>query len=124
MNINLVSPNLLFGGTWELLKDRFLLGAGNLYSTGSTGGSTTHTNVLNADGAAAIRNYAGTLIFGDGSNAGGMRAKSGQTWSFDHPVDAPRTDGTDHSGVKLYGKTGEGSSMPPYLAVYIWKRTA
>ena len=36
------SPASLFGGTWEQLKDRFLLGAGDSYAAGSTGGEATH----------------------------------------------------------------------------------
>ena len=37
------SPASLFGGTWEQLNDRFLLGAGDTYSAGSTGGEAEHT---------------------------------------------------------------------------------
>ena len=40
---NSTSPATLFGGTWERVKDRFLLAAGDTYSAGSTGGSATHT---------------------------------------------------------------------------------
>jgi len=39
---NYVSPEILFGGTWELIKDKFLLGAGDTYGAGSTGGEATH----------------------------------------------------------------------------------
>lgn len=34
------SPAGFFGGTWEQIKDRFLLSAGNSYSAGSTGGQS------------------------------------------------------------------------------------
>lgn len=43
MNVNSTSPATLFGGTWEQLKDRFLLGAGDTYTEGDTGGSANHT---------------------------------------------------------------------------------
>lgn len=43
MNVNSTSPATLFGGTWEQLKDRFLLGAGDSYAAGDTGGSASHT---------------------------------------------------------------------------------
>ena len=43
MSVNSTSPATLFGGTWSQLKDRFLLGAGNSYSVGDTGGETTVT---------------------------------------------------------------------------------
>ena len=43
MSVNSTSPSSLFGGTWVQLKDRFLLGAGDTYSAGATGGAATHT---------------------------------------------------------------------------------
>lgn len=43
MSVNSTSPSSLFGGTWVQLKDRFLLGAGDTYSNGATGGAATHT---------------------------------------------------------------------------------
>lgn len=35
-----VSPGTLFGGTWERLKDRMLIGAGDVYKAAATGGSS------------------------------------------------------------------------------------
>lgn len=46
MSVNNVSPASFLGGTWEALKDRFLVGAGNSYSVNSTGGSTTSSYTL------------------------------------------------------------------------------
>ena len=43
MSVNSTSPATLFGGTWSQLKDRFLLGAGDTYSNGATGGAATVT---------------------------------------------------------------------------------
>ena len=50
MSVVDTSPATLFGGTWERLKSRFLLGAedsgdttGDPYIVGSTGGAATHT---------------------------------------------------------------------------------
>lgn len=36
-------PSTLFGGTWERVKDRFVLAAGDSYAVGATGGEATHT---------------------------------------------------------------------------------
>ena len=51
MSVNSASPATLFGGTWEQLKDRFLLGVGDTYDT------------VNATGGAASQSYtpAGTV---------------------------------------------------------------
>ena len=37
------SPSTLFGGTWEQIKDTFLLSAGDTYNAGTTGGEAEHT---------------------------------------------------------------------------------
>lgn len=44
MSILSENPSILLGGgTWEQLKDRFLLGAGDTYENGTIGGEATHT---------------------------------------------------------------------------------
>lgn len=43
ISVNNANPSVLFGGTWEPIQDRFLLGTGSTYSAGSTGGETNHT---------------------------------------------------------------------------------
>jgi microcystin-dependent protein len=43
MSTNNVSPATFLGGTWERIKDKFLLTAGDTYAAGSTGGAATHT---------------------------------------------------------------------------------
>lgn len=42
MSVNAVDPANLFGGTWEHIKERFLLGAGDTHTPGSTGGEFEH----------------------------------------------------------------------------------
>lgn len=46
MSVNDISPQILFGGTWERLEDKFLLGAGNTYTANDTGGNATHTHSI------------------------------------------------------------------------------
>lgn len=41
------NPSTLFGGTWEQIKDTFVLAAGDTYEAGATGGETTHTLTSN-----------------------------------------------------------------------------
>ena len=123
MSANTTSPEILFGGKWEQIKDRFLLSSGNSYTSGNTGGSATHTNELSYnDGAAEIRNYSDTFIFGDGAkNVKPIKSASAAgIWQFKHEADY--SSSMEYQGVGLYGKTGEGSSMPPYLVVNVWKR--
>ena len=103
------NPATLFGfGTWEQVKDTFLLAAGSTYAAGSTGGSATHTLTVDelpshehaAKGWAAVRDGSGTYITLGGAGK-----------SREYTTD-PTGGGTAHN------------NMPPYLAVYMWKRTA
>ena len=56
-------PASIFGGTWTLVaQDRFLVGAGNAYSTGSYGGNNTH----NHEYAVGYHAYYGAVVGGDG----------------------------------------------------------
>lgn len=41
MNINSTNPTNLFGGVWEQIKERFILGCGDTHKAGATGGSLT-----------------------------------------------------------------------------------
>ena len=43
LSVSSTSPSTLFGGTWTQIKDTFLLGAGDSYTLGDTGGEATHT---------------------------------------------------------------------------------
>ena len=47
LSINSTNPSTLFGGTWEQIKDKFLLACGDTYTNGSTGGEATHTLTTN-----------------------------------------------------------------------------
>ena len=44
LTVDTSSPATLFGGTWERIKDKFLLSAGDTYSNTNTGGSASHTH--------------------------------------------------------------------------------
>ena len=112
------NPGTLFGGTWERIQDRFLLGAGSSYSAGSTGGEATHT--LTADEMPAHTHP----MYVYQSNAT-------DTWNGNTGTRMV-TNNDVNSGNKTFwesqrmGNTGGGlphNNMPPYLAVYMWKRT-
>lgn len=101
------SPAVLFGGTWERIKDRFLLGAGDTYSAGLEAGEAEHT--LTVDEMPSH----GHTVSGY-STAGGTSGGAGG-------------DAAGDAYAMITSETGGGlahNNMPPYLAVYIWKRTA
>jgi microcystin-dependent protein len=47
MSVNNVNPSTMFGGTWEQIKDKFLLACGDTYNNGATGGEANHTLTSN-----------------------------------------------------------------------------
>lgn len=128
MNVNSTNPGTLFGGTWEQIQGRFLLGMSSSYPAGSQGGEASHTlttaempshghNPANEAGYSGfITNSKKAFSIGDmGSQSGSGRYYPYATAEF------------DISRNTLTGTTGGGKShnnMPPYLSIYIWKRTA
>lgn len=108
------SPASIYGGTWELLKDKFLIGAGNKYSLGSTGGEETH--ILLESEMPKHRHSFGT--------------NNGFTWfAILESLDgSPHATWDTSSGNLTSGALSEtgGSqphnNMPPYLAVYLWRK--
>ena len=46
LSVSFINPDLVLGGTWERLEDRFLVGAGSDHSIGATGGSSTHDHYM------------------------------------------------------------------------------
>ena len=113
MSVNDINPSTIFGGTWEQIKDRFLLGAGDTYTNGATGGEATHTLTVDEmpshthdlSGCWGAGNGLNTATLNNASSSGG----SG-TASY-HPI---QNTGDDQPH----------NNMPPYLAVYMWKRIA
>jgi hypothetical protein len=128
MNVNSTNPRTLFGGTWEQIQGKFLLGMSISYPAGSQGGEASHTlttdempshghNPANQSGYYGfITNSQKAFAVGDM----GVQSGSGRYYPY-APV------AFDISRNSLTGATGGGSShnnMPPYLSIYIWKRTA
>lgn len=139
MSVLSTSPATLFGGTWVQIKDTFLLCAGGKYSAGSTGGSADAKVISHSHDIPSlngITNEAGShdhnirTRTGIASGESGFLAVGGVTYDGRSPT--PIEDGGSHQhtvtiDASTTGETGEdsiGANMPPYLAVYVWKRTA
>ncbi len=124
LSVNSANPSTLFGGTWERLKDRFLLGAGDSYAAGAVGGEAEHTLSVNE---LPSHNHQITPIIKNSS--GDSMTTNGYT--IVHASDNLLAPNQTLTASTLYGgysgNTGGGqahNNMPPYLAVYMWKRTA
>ena len=109
MSVSAADPNTLFGGTWERLKDRFLLAAGDTYAAGATGGEAAHTLTVEEMPSHSHEIQYISAETGD-SVAGVKGAPTANWWSADY--------------IRATGGGAAHNNMPPYLTVYMWKRTA
>lgn len=110
LSVTDTDPATLFGGTWERIGGRFLLGADDTYTAGSTGGEAEHTLTID------------------------------EMPKHNHEIDNLNASGnaTPYMTVQAQDKVGYGgnvqtmyaggsqphNNMPPYLAVFMWKRVS
>lgn len=122
MSVNSADPGTLIGGTWERIKDRFLLSAGDTYAAGNTGGSAkatlpSHTHTLGSGGYQLWGVKIGKGSTEDGNKITGnakyyAAATGGSTSNYKW------LESVDSKGVSDVSQ----ANMPPYLAVYVWQR--
>lgn len=122
------SPAVLFGGTWERIKDTFILAAGDTYVAGSEGGESEHLlteeelpaiygsfrsyDVYNLDNTDAALHITGVFSYDESESYGTTtNMSSGKS-------DTVRKIHMNIGGDKPH------NNMPPYLVVYVWERIA
>ena len=122
------NPSSLLGfGTWTQIEDRFLLAAGSTYTGGDTGGAATvklsKANLPAVSGTIAMHNQGVATNVHDVTGCFSSGLTNGNKY---------RAGGSEVSGAPSIGRVnfsngGSGTAhnnMPPYLVVYMWKRTA
>lgn len=152
MSVNDTNPSLVFGGTWQQIKDRFLLASGDTYDNGQTGGSATHVPTGSVNGHVLDYNevpdlHGHYITYSKKSDYKILRKTDGRIdgalilTDYEAPEDGIRPieytgnrndiwEGTGPAGLETadaHSHTFTGSSgnyMPPYLAVNVWVRTA
>lgn len=113
MSVNNINPTNFFGGTWEQIKDTFLLSAGDTYSAGSTGGEATHKLTM--------KELPGDVVGGGTNN----KSWAVGAWNNYSSYAYVYTTINDSHNTSTSGTNSQPhNNMPPYLAVYVWKRTA
>ena len=136
MSVNATNPNTLFGGTWEQIQDKFLLCAGSTYAAGTTGGAASVTSggtaitveQMPAHNHGSAGNHSHAVPYRTGSN---LATGSSGIWFTDPGTVTAYAGATGDAGTHTHTTEGSGqahthtvSTMPPYLAVYVFQRTA
>lgn len=132
-------PATLFGGTWTKLEDRFLIGASSTYAGGATGGATTVTltranlpkvSITTSSNGKKTINLDGVRDFlykqGGYNNKWGIDYGHHEMYNTKSWGSAEETASNHSHSFDLNGNVTQTSvnKMPPYLAVFMWKRTA
>lgn len=101
------NPSELFGGTWERIRGKFLLAESDDYTIGTTGGEATHTLTVRE-----MPSHNHESLYAEFTSGGHSRI----------------TATTNTNDMSTYSKYTGGSqphnNMPPYIAVYMWRRIA
>ena len=125
MSASATSPASLFGGTWESIGGRFLLGADATYAAGSTGGEATHKLTVSE-----LPVLSGSIsMHGEGAGGSAVAGVSGvfSAATVEQGYQTSTVNGGATSVSRIEFNVGSGqrhNNLPPYLAVYMWKRTA
>ena len=113
---NSTSPAELFGGTWERIEGKFIMGAGDTYPAGSTGGEAKVAITVEQ-----MPRHKHDWI-------GVMNKRKGE---IDHSNYAPDisedylvSSYNSKAGVQYAGEGKPHNNIPPYYSMYIWRRVA
>lgn len=123
------SPAARFGGTWERIQNRFLLAAGSSYAAGATGGEAAHT-LTEAEIATHNHSVAQQYLHRlDSTNNDYVNYNNEGSYGGFAVAATSTNKGTTRLGIPAHNTNSAGggqahNNMPPYLAVYMWKRIA
>ena len=125
ISTNSTSPASLYGGSWERYgTGRVLVSADDSdtdFTAGKTGGKKNYDVARDTDLAVSIAIDSNALVLfntrGDVHSAAAFHV--GGSMPTGHPIDW--NDKSIRSGQKVHGTM---TTVQPYVAVYIWRRTA
>lgn len=125
ISTNSTSPASLYGGNWERYSTgRVLVSASDSdtdFTAGKTGGKKTYDAAADTDLAVNIAIDSNSLVLFNSRNDTHVAAsfRCGGSMMTGHSIDW--NDQSIRRGQKVHGTI---SAVQPYVAVYIWRRTA
>lgn len=114
LSLDDTDPSAYFGGTWERIQDTFLLAAGSAYPAGTTGGEAKH-RLLSSE----IPSFSVQQLRSLSPTTQAIRSASSGS-----AVEVMTDVSFQTQTVSTGSSNATHNNMPPYLAVYVWKRTA
>jgi hypothetical protein len=127
ISVSATNPSTLFGGTWVQIKDTFLLAAGSNYDAGATGGEANHTLTVeempshNHKGQVRVQGYSGWSSYTTSTYEVVHDYQGGDYFGANKTLNAESISGVI---IGNKGNSQPHNNMPPYLAVYVWKRVS
>ena len=127
MSVDSTDPGTIFGGTWVPIKDRFLLAAGDTYVVDQTGGyaqvTLEESNLPAISGSMTIRKMSNATTVANPDGAISIAdATSGNAYS--QLAQSTAAAVLPQKITFSFGQDAPHENMPPYVTVYMWKRTA
>ena len=125
ISTNSTSPASLYGGNWERYgTGRVLVSASDSdtdFTAGKTGGKKTYNAAADTDLSVSIAIDDNALVLFNSRESvhAGASFRCGGSMLTGHPINWK--DSSVRRGQKVYGTM---SAVQPYVAVYIWRRTA
>lgn len=118
------NPVDIFGfGTWQLITDRFLVGAGASYFPGAMGGEAVHT-LTAAELPTHQHNVLSGTLGGNNGNYKFMLSSQSMYGTYDGQYGVITDDRFITAASSAYCGNQPHNNMPPYYAIYMWVRTA
>lgn len=127
-----VNPGTIFGGSWEQISDKFILGVGSLASLNTINENLLHQHKYGMEYGGYFRlvsieenPFAGLLDYSNENDftLTGSGVNDGTT------LEAPINNAAvktfldiDMTHYRIIAKTSKETMLPPYLSIYIWRR--
>lgn len=119
--VNELNPNVLYGGTWEKIRDKFLLASGDTYQNGSTGGQDKASVQLEM--FSLLDNKRLYFDYTKQNFEVPYLSNSRYMVEGNYGEESANYE-NQYLGLKVSNLNNTDTLMPPYLAVNVWKRIA